>query len=913
MNTFLVQILAMGLTVSQLISKPVEQFITEFDPQAGIPAATQLLKGSCSILTKQIDDPRFNIEVILNAMAADAKLRQKEASKKPALQSEPDKLLKRVDFNGLSNAYKFLCKGETAAGAKINWSEVLRFYNRVFKDLRDVQVLKNYKFTPAALVLDRQSQPITETTASVPRRIFVPIGKIPLHVRQAFISAEDQNFYAHKGIDPNGLARAFMSVAGGSSDRPQGGSTITQQVVKNLLLNNELSVERKMREMLLASRLEKILTKDQILELYLNLIYLGRSSWGVESATRNYFGVNSTVGKLTPEQAALLAGLTKGPNYYSPDRHPERAVSRRQYVLNRMREDCMARKKEACLTPQQISAIANKPLQLAKFEKPTIRGGLFYQDASLKEARQLLGENSSTESQLTIYTTINQSLQKATDQALRDGLTEYEQMTGRRVWKGPLASIADEIETQKLQWKDVLARVQPRLYDVPWTLGVILDIANPQVGLLNGKILPLRAPPAIGKRLKKYDVVFIDVTEKWAVLKIPPQVQGAAIVLENQTGRVLALTGGFSYGASEYNRAIQAQRQPGSTLKPFIYLSALNMGIQPNTLLPDMPHDPPLDRNWRPRNYDLQTRGLVTIRTAIENSLNLPTVQLTARLGGSDPYYGLKTVQKTLMDVGLYNSDFQTSDFATVLGSRELTLLGLATAYATVANTGLRPTPYFVDTIVRAGRTIHSGKRTPLARVEGVDRVSFFQLRRILEGTVARGTAVRLKQFQGLIGGKTGTSNNETDAWFVCFTNDLTIAAWVGYDNKSIHANLGEGSTGGSVALPIVEKILKASFPSYRVPQKLSGPPGEISKDILEAPIEMSSGEFGRGNFPEIFRLDRSTGKPIDTIRILLKPEESGLGIAPKPVPEEDAARSGTRPATLPKKEPYIDIEEEFR
>lgn len=907
----------MGLTVSQIFSKPVEQFKTHIDPQTGVPIAAQMLKEGCGILSAQIKDPRFNVELLLGAMVTDAETEKQQAAKLPKNSKAPvtgDKLLKKVDFAGLLNAYKLFCKGDTSVADKINLVEVINYYNSVYKNLKDVNSLKNLKLSEATMVMDAQGKPFNEMYGAANRRLVVPIAKIPAHVRQAFVSAEDQNFYSHKGVDIKGLMRAFTTVAGGSGSRPQGGSTITQQVVKNMLINDDLTVERKMREMLLAVRLEKVMTKDQILELYLNYVFLGRASWGVEMAARSYFGPQATTANLTIEQAAMLAALTKGPTYYNPDRQPERARDRRQYVLNRMREDCEAARRGHCPTPQQINDSANKPLGTVKFESPTTKGGFYFMDAIQKETKALTGLDLKSESTHVVQSTINPVLQRATEQAVREGLMDYEANTGRKVWTGPQGSIANDINKYKMKWEEVLPRVQPRLYDIPWTIAVVLDVGRAQVGLPDGKIVSLRAPGSVLRRLKAYDLIFVDVTgadkKQIATLKIPARVQGSAVILENQTGKVLAISGGFSYASSEYNRAMLAMRQPGSTLKPFVYLSALNVGLQPNTLLPDMPHDPPLSKNWQPKNYDRLAHGLVTFRTAIENSLNLPTIQLASRLGGKDPYAGLSYVQSVLKSVGLYKGDQQRRDFAEVLGSRETRLIDVATAYAAVANSGLRPTPYFIESISKDGRAVYTNNKPKPVQVERVDRVAFYQLKKILEGTVARGTATRLKKLEGFIAGKTGTSNDESDAWFVVFTNDITVAVWVGYDDRKIHYNLGGGSTGGRVALPIAEKILKASFDSYKKPTKLNGPPDEIKSQVTELKINLKTGSFEGGNFMETFRIDRNANSPLDTTHALLKPGEETFGMTEEPISEEDAPLVEPQPAAT-QAEPQIRPEPE--
>lgn len=893
MNSLIIQILAMGITVTQLFSKPVEKFQVHFDSKSGAIEAEKILREGCKIIGTQIKDPRFNLELILSALVTDS---EADNSNSSVGKNKSNSLFRKIDFGGLLTAYRFFCKNEQSLKSQIDLNQVISYYNATFTNLKSVESLKSFKYAEANTVLDSRGKHFTEIYGAGNRRIFVPIAKIPNHVKQAFVSAEDRSFYKHHGIDLMGLFRAFTSLTGGASGRPQGGSTITQQVVKNLLLNDDLTVERKMRELLLAARLERIMSKDQILELYLNYIFFGRSSWGIEMAAKSYFGADASVTKLTAEQAATLALLVKGPMYYNPDRQPERARARRQYVLNRMREDCIADKKPNCISAQQISDIAQKPIKTVSFESPTVKGGFYFQDAIIKEAKNSLGFDLRTEPKQVVRATINTDIQRATDQSIREGLVEYESRTGRQILfevdqrtgerklTVKQGSIAHEVEKLKMQWQDALPRAIARHYDIPWTLAVILDTKKPQVGLANGKILPLHASGTLLQRLRVYDLIFVDVEIKnkseSARIKIPAQVQGAAVVLENKTGKVLAITGGFSYAMSDYNRALNALRQPGSTLKPFVYLAALNAGYQPNTLIPNEPV-PNLFAKWNPQNYDRSSGGLVTLRTAVEKSLNLPTVQLTARLGGDNPFDGLSYVQSIFKDMSIYKEDKQRRDFSEVLGSREVRLIDLAVAYATIANGGFKPKPYFIESINRDGRSIYNRKATSLEKVQNIDAVSFYQLRRILEGTISRGTAVRLKSHEGYIAGKTGTSNNERDAWFVVFTNDITVAVWAGYDKTKPFVSLGGGSTGGAVALPIAEKILASVFRILGQPGKLAKASPEVQSQIIELPIDLATGSFAGNNFIETFRRDDKTRDKLDTIQALLRPGEAEYLIKP--------------------------------
>ncbi|MGE4131113.1 MAG: penicillin-binding protein 1A [Bdellovibrionales bacterium] len=878
MHEFIAQVMALGLTLSQLLSKPVTQYQEKFNPATDSPVVAKELEAGCVAGVKFFTAENLNIELLLTTWVERQKAKQKpEVGQEPSKPTVLDRMIKGADLSDLLTAYQAYCKGDKEAAKKLDLRPVIEFYNKAMQDLPEAKTLVSMRLPEASMVQDVYGQRFSEIIGKGNRRTFVPIGEIPDIVKKAFVAAEDQNFSKHKGFDMLGVLRAIM-MNQAKSGRAAGGSTITQQVIKNLLLNDDITPERKMRELLLAARLESLVGKDRILELYLNYVYLGRSSWGVDMAAKSYFG-KSIREIQDPAQAALLAALVKGPTWYSPDRHPERAQERRDYVLDRLVD-------EKVITEEQKKTASAAKMEFVRFESPRRQAAFYYLDALIKEAKNKAKIDPVASTSI-IRSTIVPELQRATEEALRDGLVAYEQSAKRARFRGAVGSIAKDLEKYSTTWQETLPKVQGDLYDVRWPLAAVVSLNPARVGLEDGQVVPLRATRSAIQSLKVYDLVFVDVPEgkrrePSATLRSVPEVQGAAVVLENKTGRILALSGGFSYAASQFNRALEAYRQPGSTLKPFIFLGALAAGFQPNTLIPDIPISlPPTEKGgkwWSPQNYDRGSRGLVTLRWAIEQSLNLPTVRMMSELGQTTPIEGLEYVQKFARELGIYQ---QTKPyFPWVLGAQPTRVIDMATAYATVANDGLKPVPYLVESIQADGKTWQNSPQ--LVRMGQADRVAFYQLRRILEGPVIRGTAERIRELRGLVGGKTGTSNDENDAWFVGFTNDITVAVWVGYDDHKSHSGLGARMTGGRVALPIAEKILRSSFENFKKPEPLAPPPNEILGQIAEYPIDLRTGQFGAGDFQEVFRRDaRYGGGPTNTVQALLKPGEINLGFAP--------------------------------
>jgi len=637
METLLVKIFATALALSQVMAAP-EAIVTRFDRAADQAAVAQLLRVGCAHMRKAFDIEDINLDELIATALDD-----------PQAISNENKVFRGINFVDLHTAYRQFCKNETVTTPAVDLAAVIEFYIKALTDLPDHTKLKGLKLPGASVVLDRKGERFAEVFEENQRRVWIVLSDIPEHVQKAFVAVEDKRFYEHKGIDERGLIRAFIGNLA-QSGRPQGGSTITQQVVKNLLVGDDLTYERKIREMVVASRVEQALSKAEILELYLNSVYLGRGSWGIELAARSYFGKSAK--ELTIEEGALLAGLTKGPNYLSPDRHPGRAQERLAYVLGRLREDGVATTWEP--TGRLLPAL---PTMVA-YERPRRDIGFHFVDQVAREAKSIAGIDAITANSYTVRSTIEPRLQRAVEGALQEGLSRYERNAGRVQFRGAEANLAQAVQRieadtrtvdKRPSWRRALANAQLPLYDVHWTPAVVVEKPGGKkgeawrVGLADGSILPLSLDNANAHRmLKLYDVVLVHPVEgkgqttARAELRVRPTVQGTVVVLENKTGRILAMAGGFSYPLSQLNRATQAVRQPGSAIKPLSYLAALGKGLQPNTLISDDSITlPPIragrvrgQEYWSPKNYDGGGGGTLTLRRALENSRNLATVHL---------------------------------------------------------------------------------------------------------------------------------------------------------------------------------------------------------------------------------------------------------------------------------------------
>jgi penicillin-binding protein 1A len=886
MSTILVKIFATALVLSQVTTHP-EAVKPQFDPVRDQAEVVQVLRGGCTRMRKAFDIEDINLDDLIATAMDD-----------PQALTAEIKQLKGLSFGDLLTSYRLFCKNEAIANSPVDLGEVIKFYNAAVADLPDHAKLKEKRLPGTTIVLDAKGDRFAELFEPDHRRIWVPLSDIPEFVQKAFVAAEDKRFHQHKGIDERGLIRAFMGNLT-QPGRPQGGSTITQQVAKNLLVGADVTYERKMREIILASRIERTLSKGEILELYLNSIYLGRGSWGIEMAARSYFGKSAK--HLTLSEGALLAGLTKGPNYFNPDRQPARARERLAYVLSRMKEDGAV---EADQAEQEAKALP----QLASYERPRRDTGFYALDHFVREAKSAAGIDTLTGSSYLVHATILPELQRATEAALQEGLARYELNTGRMKYEGPEANLSEAV--QKLAtdakvteppWQAALKAARLPLYDVHWTPAIVLEKTRARntgevirVGLADGRVLPLMAWNAgIRRGLNQHDVVYVRVTEAKgkaparADLRVRPTVQGAALVLENKTGRILAMAGGFSYPLSQLNRATQAQRQPGSAIKPLVYLAALRKGLQPNTLVLDAPITlPPISNQsgyarerdyWTPKNYDSGASGVVTLRRALENSKNLVTVRLLDGGIEYDAEQSLDRVCELAQEAQVYKECVRYYPF--VLGAQPVRLVDLAAFYAAIANEGVRPSPHAIESIERNDQKVHEHGPSSSVWVGSADRVAFYQLKTMLQGVVQRGTANAMRGLAPFVAGKTGTTDNENDAWFVGFTNDVTVAVWVGYDNADgKRRTLGRGQTGAKVAVPIFEPIIQAAWATHAPRTALAPPSLEAQRQLATLPINLPTGdrlpEGTRGGFLEHFRLD-GYGRVADTQYQLVPREEA--------------------------------------
>lgn len=706
------------------------------------------------------------------------------------------------------------------------------------KDLPDYSQLKNYEPPIVTRIYAGDGRLLAEYAQE--RRVFVPGSVIPDQVKNAFIAAEDQNFYTHSGVDPMAIARAAINnVLKRGSGRMGGASTITQQVAKNFLLTNERTIARKIKEAILASRIEDAMTKDQILELYLNEIYLGQRSYGVAAAAQTYF--NKKLDDLNIAEVAYLAALPKAPNNYHPIRRHDAAVARRNWVIDRMVV-------EGYITASQADLSKAMPLAMTLKDESDVVSAPYYAEEVRRELESKYGKDSLYEGGLSVRTSIDPRLQSIAVKALRDGLQSYDKRHG---WRGAITHIENLDD-----WTAKLAEIDEPV-DMPdeWRLGVVLEsgTSSAKIGLAENKTLtlPLAAVSwarkclddcyalgpeitAVNQVLKSGDVILVEETGKtWALRQIP-KVQGALVALDPHTGRVLAMQGGWKYSVfGQYNRVTQAKRQSGSAFKPFIYLAALDKGFTPATRVLDAPFtmEQSPGNFWKPTNYSGQFYGPTPIRIGVEKSRNLMTVRLADHLG-------MPTVIDYAKRFGI--ADEMKPYLSYALGAGETTLMKLTTAYGMLVNGGKKVTPTLIDRIQdRRGQTIFSydqrlcpncgdlirwdGQATPEVpdnREQIADERTAYQMVSILEGVVERGTAAKLAALERPLAGKTGTTNKSKDTWFIGFSPDLVVGVFVGFDDPK---SLGKRETGGSTAAPIFGAFMKDALKDtpampFRVP-----------------------------------------------------------------------------------------------
>ncbi|MEC9433700.1 MAG: penicillin-binding protein 1A [Pseudomonadota bacterium] len=824
------------------------------------------------------------------------------------------------------------------------------------RDLPDYDALKSYQPATISRVYDRDGAIMAEYLTE--RRVFAPIDEIPDLVKNAFIAAEDRNFYEHAGFDAMGILGAVVDYARGG--RLRGASTITQQVMKNFLLTNERSFERKFKEIILATRLEQVLSKDQILELYLNEIYLGARAYGVAAAADNYF--RKPLESLTVAEAAYLAALPKAPSNLHPIRDHDAAVARRGYVLTQMRRAGFIT--EAELQEAEAAPLATRLDDSVEPELPPVPRRDYFSEEIRRQLIAQFGEEEVEGGGLTIRATLDPELQRAAADALRKRLVQWD--LERQGWRGPLkkidpAALGEDGAPQEAAWREALAEVRAP-GDIPgWWPAVVLAVGDKtaRIGIegvpedADGHFIGIgdagwakpelpgggvgRAPRKPADLFAVGDVIMVAaVTEKgeeirdvpgealadagfarWSLRQIP-ELEGAFMAMDPVTGRVLAMQGGFSFETSVFNRATQAKRQPGSSFKPFVYAAALDNGYTPSTVILDAPIsiDTGAAELWRPTNSSNRFYGPSPMRVGIEQSRNVMTVRLAQDVG-------MDVVAEYAERFGVYHNMPHHLSYA--LGAGETTLYQMVAAYSMFANGGWRVSPTLVDRVQdRRGETIfrqddrlcpecrqqwRAGELEPVLQPNSrliMDPVTAYQLTSMMRGVVERGTATRLQSLGMPLAGKTGTTNDAKDAWFIGFTPNMVAGCFIGYDNPR---PMGRGAYGGTLCAPVFEDFMKIAmkdrphldfpFPPHAVMAKIDRSTGRrLADDASGAGVALEA--FRVGEAPEIGqysggaviegRFDQFAGGDLP---MRLEPDENAGG---QPAPA-GGATTGAAPA----------------
>ncbi|HEX4408359.1 MAG TPA: penicillin-binding protein 1A [Xanthobacteraceae bacterium] len=717
------------------------------------------------------------------------------------------------------------------------------------KDLPDYSQLQDYEPPVMTRVHAADGSLLAEYAKE--RRLYLPIQAIPKLVTNAFIAAEDKNFYQHPGIDPYGIARAGLLYVQnyGRGGHPQGASTITQQVAKNFLLTNEVSFERKIKEALLALRIERTYSKPKILELYLNEIYLGFGAYGVAAASLLYF--DKSVHELSIQEAAYLAALPKGPNNYNPFRKHDEAITRRNYVIDRMAED-------GYITAVEADKAKKAPLDVTV--RPT-GAHIFAAEYFTEEVRRYLyenyGEKKLYEGGLSVRTTLDPKLQVTARQTMVNGLVNFDETQG---YRGAIASIDPSGD-----WGVKLADMKSLSDIAPWRLAVVLQVddQSARIGLQpprdpGGNVIkdreigivpldgvkwakpkdgPSKPIVKVSQVLAPGDVVYVSPLEQQGQYRLRqiPEISGAMVVMDPHTGRVLAMAGGFSFDQSQFNRATQALRQPGSSFKPIVYAAALDNGYTPSTVVLDAPLEIDMGQGggiWRPENYGGKFFGPSTLRFGLEQSRNVMTVRLAQDIG-------MPLIAEYAKRFGVYDELPPYLSYA--LGAGETTVLRMVTAYSMFDNGGRRVIPTLIDRIQdRYGHTIYKHDTRQCIgcdatkwdnnpeptltdkREQVIDPMTAYQITSLMEGVVQRGTATVVREVGKPIAGKTGTTNEEKDVWFIGFSPDIVCGVYMGYDKPR---HIGRLATGGHLAAPVVKDFLKIAL-ADKPPIPFAVPPG---------------------------------------------------------------------------------------
>ena len=707
--------------------------------------------------------------------------------------------------------------------------------------LPDYKFLKNYKPSVSSKVYSGEGVLISDF--STEKRIFVPYHSIPKKIIYSFLSSEDKNFFKHPGVDAKGVLRAVKNNIFNliKSNRLEGASTITQQVAKNFLLSNEVSLDRKIKEAILAFRIERALSKERILELYLNQIYLGEGSYGIASASLRYF--DKPIGELNYSESALLAALPKAPSKYNPYKNKELATYRRNLVIKNLYEN-------SYISKENYDQLINSEIVLKKRKKIFLEDARYFVESIRKQVIEDYGYDKVHKQGFNIKTPINLELQNLAAASLRKGLLEYDKRKG---WRGPL---------QNREYKDWYKNLDKFSLEktIGWEIAIVkridkfetvIETTNKENGIISYEDINWTRKN-FNQIFKVNDLIYVKkISNGIFSLRQLPNVNGGIVVMDPYSGRVLAMSGGFSFKKSEFNRVTQAKRQPGSAFKPFIYALALENNYTPSSLILDAPivlnqgEDLKL---WKPENYGKKFYGLSTLRNGVEKSRNLMTVRVSQDLG-------IDKIVKFSEKLNIYDDPDELMSIS--LGSAETTLLKITSAYCSFVNGGKLVTPILIDRIQDSeGNTIFKNEKR---FCENCDKISFegnnrptiknnfkqifspqtaYQMTSILEGVIQRGTAKSLLELNLQIAGKTGTTNNNTDTWFIGFTSNLVVGVYVGYDSPR---KLGKYETGSKTALPIFKEFIKKAVNNYEAR------PFKIAKGIKMMVIDAETGK--KANF----------------------------------------------------------------
>tara|TARA_Y100000748_G_C15497132_1_gene488605 strand:- start:1144 stop:3393 length:2250 start_codon:yes stop_codon:yes gene_type:complete len=700
-------------------------------------------------------------------------------------------------------------------------------------------------------------------------RIFIPIDDIPNNIKEAFLSAEDKNFYKHYGIDPLGILRASLYNIKNLvvNRRPQGASTITQQVAKNFLLSDELSLSRKIKEALLAFKIEQILSKDRILELYLNQIYLGAGTYGIAAASNRYF--EKELSFLSIAEIAYLAALPKAPSRYHPIRNYQLALDRRNWVLNRMFAN-------EYISEEELKKYLDEPIKTFLHKEKNIFSSDYYLEVIRQQIIETFGEENLYSGGLSVRTSLDTEAQFQADTALKEGLLVYDKRYGYRgvIKNDQVDNWLDNLKDIDLPYNFQFAKVisvdnssahietsmnergEIKLANLTWAREYIRG------GYVGPKIVSVKDV------LMKNDIIYVSIKDNGDyVLEQIPDINGGIVVMDPHSGRVVALSGGFDFKLSNFNRASQAKRQPGSAFKPFVYISALENGLQPNSLILDAPFvvdQGEILGKWKPENYGKKFYGPSPLRKGIENSRNLMTVRIAQ-------YLGMDKISEIANRVEIMTDMPEVLSMA--LGAGETTLIDLTSAYASFVNGGKKINPILIDRIQdRRGKNIYlanfgtclncsqpfiEDSPVPVVKsgnIQIFDPVNSYQMVSILKGAVDRGTGRRTKIAGFEIGGKTGTTNKNTDAWFIGFTSDLIVGVYAGFDNPR---TLGKRETGSSVAVPIFKDFLTSYY------KEKKALPFKIPRGVELIQVNMDTGEvsFDASDNKTIYEAFRKSDK----------------------------------------------------